>query len=139
MLRASIAIACFAACVSQAAPPVATSTPPPAVEPPRHAVKPSRQVSVAHTMWRITTSDDEKHEFYFMDDGQLHYNSQSGFWKDGFWTQQGPDVHIHMNDHYAEYNGTIVDGAMTGTASNKVGHDWTWTAEKADGFPYPEP
>src|SRR5207245_486523 len=94
MGRASIVIAFLAACWSQAVAPPATPTapaePPPAVQPPL-AVKPAPH-TLAHTMWRITTSDSEHHDFYFMDDGQLHYNSQSGFWKDGFWTQHGDEI-----------------------------------------------
>ena len=128
-----IVLASLAACWSETAkPPVAPAAPH------RFVPAPARPSSgLARTMWIVTDSDNDTDQFFFMDGGALHYKTNTGFWKNGTWAQTGNDIYIEMNERYAEYKGTIVDRTMSGDAWNRGGHQWTWTAEKSDDFPYP--
>jgi hypothetical protein len=47
------------------------------------------------------------------------------------WALEGSEIVIRFNDGYAVYRGTFSDrDAMAGTATNKVGESWEWTASR---------
>ena len=47
------------------------------------------------------------------------------------WELDGEEIVIRFNDGYAVYRGTFSDrDTMAGTATNKVGESWEWTASR---------
>lgn len=86
--------------------------------------------SVAATTWGGTDSDGDHYEYYFRADGALHYNSPTGFWKNGTWRQDKNAIYMEMNNRYSERKGLIIGTRMDGKAWNVEGRTWTWVAEK---------
>ena len=91
--------------------------------------------SVAGTTWVGTDSDGHYYEYHFQAGGALHYQSPTGFFKNGTWKQDGDAIYMEMNQKYAEYRGRISGKRMKGRASNVTGKKWTWEAEKRQGRP----
>lgn len=105
-----------------------TRTPAPAQQ---SIVQPqSEAAGVVGSMWAGTDSDGDYYKYYFQPGGVLHYQSPSGFYKDGSWTQDGNTIYMEMNKKYSEHKGTIKGLRMEGEAWNVQGHRWTWVAEK---------
>lgn len=90
----------------------------------------SKTQSIADTIWAGTDSDGDDYEFRFLANGELHYQSPSGFWDNGTWDQQGHSIYLEMNQGYAEYHGTLSGATMKGHAWNREGRNWTWTMER---------
>ena len=107
------------------------------------AVPPARPTLLG-TRWASVephpNGETERLVYRFDANGKLHYerdrSAEGGEpaddekWDDGHWTQDGNSVAIDMNDHYAEMRGTIIGDSMEGTAWNKVGSKWKWSAKK---------
>jgi len=67
------------------------------------------------------------YHFEFRPGGLLRYQSNGKTYDNGRWVQTGTKVAIDMNDHYADYDGTIEGDSISGTAHNKPGASWTWS------------
>ncbi len=87
-------------------------------------------VSIAGTVWSGKDSDGALYEYRFRKDGALHYQSPTGFWKNGSWKQRGNRVYMETNNRYTERQGTIQGNRMSGKARNIKGAHWTWQASK---------
>jgi len=89
-------------------------------------VKVSHSPNVAGTTWRGADSDGEFLVCAFEPSGRLQYTTPTGKFRDGSWHQRGAAISMAMNDHYAEYTGTIDGSRMSGKAKNVVHKHWTW-------------
>jgi hypothetical protein len=133
-----IAMLAAPACAATAPAPGAVPLPeypPPA--PPRTAPReaPHREpaaptVHLEGTIWSGADSDGDVYTFEFQSGGKLRYTSPTGTFDSASWAQNGNHVTMEMNGHYADYDGAIEGSRMGGSASNKNGMKWTWTAEK---------
>lgn len=84
---------------------------------------------ISGTVWGGADSDGDYYEYWFMKGGPLHYQSPTGFWKNGAWKQKGCRIYMEINNRYSERKGTIRDNTMEGGAWNIKKHKWTWRAE----------
>jgi len=90
----------------------------------------SSVASIAGTAWATVDSDGDHDTWDFLVSHKLHYESASGSWDNGSWSQDGAHVAWETNDHYSDYVGTIQGATMRGHASNREGKTWTFTARK---------
>ena len=86
--------------------------------------------SVAGTTWVGRDSDGDYYEYHFQADGALHYQSPSGFYKNGSWKQDGDGIYMETNNKYAERQGRISGTRMEGNAWNVKDRKWTWQADE---------
>jgi len=86
--------------------------------------------NIAGTRWAGADSDGDHYVYTFRPDGSLHYQSPSGFWKNGTWKQDGDRIYMETNKRFAEYTGVIRGNRMEGKAWNIKNHRWTWSAVK---------
>ncbi|OEU74963.1 MAG: hypothetical protein BA869_00065 [Desulfuromonadales bacterium C00003107] len=86
--------------------------------------------SVVSTTWAGTDSDGDYYEYQFQTNGNLHYKSPTGFWKNGTWKQKRNEIYMETNNKYTERQGIISGNRMEGQAWNAEGRRWTWVAEK---------
>ena len=86
--------------------------------------------SVLETTWTGKESDRECITYHFLPDGILHYEIESGSWKNASWKQDGNKIYFEMNAKFSEHYGTIKGNKMKGTGQNTQGHKWTWKAKK---------
>lgn len=87
---------------------------------------PAAARSIAGTTWSGTDSDGDYYVLTFDQDGTLAYQSPTGSYRNGKWTQSKNSVHFEMNDHFSEYSGKINGNIIQGKAWNKSGHRWRW-------------
>lgn len=87
-------------------------------------------VELEGTTWAGTDSDGDAYVYRFNPGGHLGFTSPSGTYDDAedTWSQSGDQVTMSTANGYSTYQGTIQSGQLSGTASNVVGHQWTWTA-----------
>lgn len=90
----------------------------------------SQTASVAGSSWAGRDSENHDYVYHFKTNGELHYKSHTGFYKNGTWKQNNNQVYMETNNKYSEYQGTIVGNRMQGKAWNTAGKKWTWQAEK---------
>jgi hypothetical protein len=91
------------------------------------------------TRWHVTFSDEVKathslreKTLTFNDDFTFSYAGPNDN-RDETWEPVDADgvFRFHYNEKYATYEGRFVDGdTMQGTAHNKNGRSWTWTAKR---------
>jgi len=67
----------------------------------------------------------------FLADGTFKYSYTSDVnnvtdMTNATWTQEGKQVKIEFNNHFADYTGTLEGDLLSGTASNVKGNSWTW-------------
>lgn len=86
--------------------------------------------SVAGTSWAGRDSKNHDYVYHFKTNGELHYKSHTGFYKNGTWKQNNNQIYMETNDKYSEYQGTIIGNRMQGKAWNTAGKKWTWQATK---------
>jgi hypothetical protein len=134
MQRSLVVLAALAAsCAAPPAAPPVLVVPAPMAAPeapaPRATFAPAPG-PILGTIWSGSGSDGRDFIFEFRDAGVLHYTSPTGTFDNGRWIQNGRHVSWDMNDHYADYEGTIEGTTMKGRAWNKAGLKWTWTVEK---------
>jgi hypothetical protein len=84
------------------------------------------------TTWTGTDSMETVMTCTFCDDGTLEYTSthKGGMpttYRNGTWKQDGKNVSWEMNQHYADYTGTVAKGKMEIAAKNVTGLTWTLT------------
>jgi hypothetical protein len=84
-------------------------------------------MSVEGTTWVGADSDGDEYTYHFLRGNTLTYTSPTGTYSGEPWEQHGNTVSWNMNDHYADYSGTIVGKTMSGTARNVTGKHWTWS------------
>mgnify|MGYP003992427097 FL=1 len=53
--------------------------------------------SVLETTWTGKESDGECITYHFLPDGILHYEIESGSWKNASWKQDGNKIYFEMN------------------------------------------
>ncbi len=90
---------------------------------------PPRSGSLAGTTWSFRTTLNSRFTLRFEKGGSLTYTSDGGSTAKGTWEQKGPAVSWEINK-YSQYKGTIKGRQMTGSATNRDGRAWMWTAEK---------
>jgi hypothetical protein len=78
------------------------------------------------TVWTGTMFGREQ-TFEFRPAGVMRYAAGAQTYDNGRWVQNGAQVAIDTNDHYADYSGTIEGDTMSGTARNKRGLTWVWS------------
>lgn len=78
------------------------------------------------TAWVGRSSSDGFCIYRYLPKGVLNYTTMSATYQNGTWWQIGNQVFMETNDHYADYQGTIAGGTISGRASNIANHDWTW-------------
>ena len=81
------------------------------------------------TAWVGRSSSDGFCIYRYLPKGVLNYTSNGGTYQNGTWWQIGNQVFMETNAHYADYQGTIAEGRISGKASNIVNHDWTWNVK----------
>lgn len=85
---------------------------------------------VEGTVWAGTDSDGDYYVYRFNANGLFGYTSpQRSF--DGptnTWSQAADQVTMSTDNGYSTYLGTIEGDTISGTASNRRGQSWTWTA-----------
>ena len=64
--------------------------------------------------------------YRYLPKGVLNYTANDGTYQNGTWWQIGNQVFMETNNHYADYQGTIAAGTISGKASNIADRDWTW-------------
>ncbi len=91
--------------------------------------------SLIGTIW--TFKDRENYHFELLADGVMKRYKGAPFSNasDARWRQSGTTIYFEVNDNYAQYKGTISNNGkqMSGTAQNKNGKYWDWSAELVDG------
>jgi hypothetical protein len=68
--------------------------------------------------------------YTFEKDGELTYSYGGNCWRNGTWKVDGDTLTWEVNQGYAEFEGTMKDGVVTGTAKNVAGGNWTLTFKK---------
>ena len=85
------------------------------------------------TSWEMFESTGEKIVWNLEPDGVLSYKSNSGFWRNGSWKQNGDQLYLETNNKYYEAFGTIVgDAVESGQCWNRAGLKATWTGRRAE-------
>ena len=141
---AAFVMLALAGCASAPpAPPVVAIEPARAAPAPPSVAVDAQPVSVAGTVWAGPDSEGTPYEYHFLPGGELHYQSPTGFWKNGTWKQDGATVYMETNNRYSERWGTITGLRMAGKAKNVTGAEWTFSAEmrrgRSPGEPNPPP
>jgi hypothetical protein len=95
-----------------------------------HQEQQASLASIAGTIWVGTDSDEDYYEYHFKEDGSFHYNSPTGFWKNGTWRQEGDTIYMETNNNYSEYEGKITGNRIEGNAWNIEERKWVWGADK---------
>ena len=87
--------------------------------------------------WLITDNwaDGDAYEpaSQFHADGVLVYAYDGSVFDNGRWSLEGAALHIDMNDHYADYDGTFDGVKGSGAMKNEPGNKGTWTLARACG------
>jgi hypothetical protein len=112
--------------------PTATNTPSPT---PRYV---PAEEDLIGSRWKIVVNEPSgvHMEYYliFHENGVLettHPNDKT--YNNDTWALEGNEIVIRFNDGYAVYRGTFSDrDTMAGTATNKVGESWEWTASRRE-------
>ena len=94
------------------------------------AATPDAVPNLLGTHWLGEDSNNDTFELWFQPSGKLRYKTKSGTWDNGRWSQNGAVVLMDMNNHYSDYQGTIVGTQISGTASNTTGLKWTWLVNR---------
>ena len=76
--------------------------------------------------------------YTFEADGRLTYSYGSSCWRNGTWTLDGDKLYWEVNQKYAEFNGTVKDGVVTGSAHNVAGGNWTLTFKASKDAVHPK-
>lgn len=82
--------------------------------------------SLAGTTWSGDDSEGDHYVFTFEKDGTLAYQSPTGSYRNGKWSQYEGAVYLEMNDHYSEYLGQISGDVIQGKAWNTRQRKWNW-------------
>ncbi len=90
----------------------------------------SSVMSVSGTLWAGKDSDGDFYEYAFMANGDLYYQSPSGFLANCTWKQDGDSIYMETNYKYSEYQGQISGSHMEGNAWNVQNRKWKWQADK---------
>ena len=103
-----------------------------------HAQKVDMTRSLEGTTWegtvRAPNSDgsytDYPYVFDFLPEGKVSWKWEGRVFTNGTWTQKGDSLRMVLNDGYSVWVGTIDGTHMTGTASNRLKHEWSWTLDQ---------
>lgn len=85
------------------------------------------------TEWLLVCKgcDIQPHRIVFLADGKIalkEYGDNDG--SEESWKQRGDKVIISYSNGYAIYKGKITENLLVGTAKNKPGKTWEWSAER---------
>lgn len=85
--------------------------------------------------WLLTDHWDDGDTYepasQFHADGMLVYAYDGSVFNNGRWSLDGTALHMDMNKHYADYDGTFDGVKGSGTMKNQPGNKGTWTLERA--------
>lgn len=76
--------------------------------------------------------------YTFEKDGRLTYSYGASCWRNGTWKLEGDKLTWEMNQRYAEFEGTVKDGVVTGAAKNVAGGNWSLTFKKDPDATHPK-
>src|SRR4051812_12351127 len=93
--------------------------------PPQPKPNPKDTPSLVGTIWTGMSSEGLDQTITFLADGKMKIVKGERTIDKCSWTQEGAKMSWEVNDHYAEYTGTIVGDTIEATAHNKAGKDWT--------------
>ena len=83
------------------------------------------------TSWEMMESSGEKIVWNLEPNGVLSYKSNSGFWRNGSWKQEGEELYIETNNKYYEAVGNVRgDHVVNGRFWNTAGLKGTWTGRQ---------
>ncbi|HEY7784170.1 MAG TPA: hypothetical protein VIB00_05570 [Pyrinomonadaceae bacterium] len=102
----------------------------------------SEVASLTGTVWAGTVKApdsmgkvrDYPYTFQLLSGNKLRWHWEGGDFTNGTWRQTGNVVRLELNDGYSTWSGTFDGDAMSGSATNKLGHKWNWalTRREAD-------
>lgn len=95
-------------------------------------------INLAETDWDLKQGEDFKGKkkesvLTFYENGKFtNHNPRSQTPDDEIWSVEGNQLTFSFNSGYATYIGTISNDGnqIAGTAHNKNGHKWSWTATR---------
>ncbi|HEV3146235.1 MAG TPA: hypothetical protein VGZ47_20275 [Gemmataceae bacterium] len=91
----------------------------------------SEVLDLAGTSWEMTESSGEKITWNLEPNGVLSYKSNTGFWRNGSWKQNGQELYIETNNKYYEAVGTVYgDQVDNGRFWNTAGLKGAWTGKR---------
>src|SRR5262245_58788248 len=83
------------------------------------------------TSWEMLESSGEKIVWNLEPNGVLSYKSNSGFWRNGSWKQEGQELYIETNNKYYEAVGIVRgDRVDSGRFWNTAGLKGTWVGRQ---------
>lgn len=68
--------------------------------------------------------------YTFEKDGRLTYSYGTSCWRNGTWKQEGDKLYWEVNRKYAEFEGVVKGGVITGRSWNVAGGSWTLEYKK---------
>jgi len=96
-------------------------------------VEPASLISHADltgTVWNEKDSFGDQYTLEFLAGGILNISYSNGtYYTSGIWEQNGNSVSFSINNKFVIYEVVIRRNIMKGSAKNKNGFSWTWTAE----------
>lgn len=85
------------------------------------------------SVWQGSRVTGEPILYELMPGGVLVYQTEKGRYGNSIWRQDGHVILMRMNDGFAELVGAVDGDAMAGTASNREGRVWSWSATRVTG------
>jgi hypothetical protein len=76
--------------------------------------------------------------YTFEKDGRLTYSYGTSCWRNGTWKLEGDKLYWEVNQKYAEFDGTVKDGVITGKSWNVAGGSWTLVYKKDPDATHPK-